>query len=129
MEFKTEFFPLLNKALYKEKNDIPEHIVKNGDIFLMDRYASFYNPSVAQLINKTLNRYLLNFTKKESGEYLYELLKSIVPPLNKAYIPYVSKQKSNFVKNADKFVSSYAERHNMSEREIWGMIYQLDNLR
>ena len=54
MDFRTEFFPLLNKALYKENNDVPTHIVKNGDVYLMNRYTSFYNPKLTFIINNTI---------------------------------------------------------------------------
>lgn len=126
MDFRTEFFPLLNKALYKENNDVPTHIIKNGDVYLMDRYTSFYNPKLTFIINNTINKFMLNFTKDDSGKYLYEILKSSIPKLPKAYIPYVAKTKSDFVKKADEFVKYYANKNNMSEREVWIMIYQLD---
>ena len=41
MDFRTEFFPLLNKALYKTETDVSEHIVSNSDMFLFNRYTSF----------------------------------------------------------------------------------------
>lgn len=129
MDFRTEFFPLLNEALYKEENDIPKNIINNSDISLMNRYTSFYNPLLALLINKTINKLILSFTKDNSGEYLFEVLKSIVPKLNKTYISYISKNKSKLVSEAENFVKDYSERHNISEREVWNMIYQLDNLK
>ena len=128
MDFRTEFFPLLNKALFKENNNITEDIVTNSDIFLFDRYTSFYHPKLVELINSTMNKFSKSITFDESGPYLYQVLKTILPTLNKSYIPYISKKKSNLISKADTFVKTYSRKNNISEREVWGMLYLYEEI-
>lgn len=90
MDFRTEFFPLLNKALYKTETDVSEHIVSNSDMFLFNRYTSFYNPGLVGIINETMNKFGKSLYFDNSGPYLYQVLKSIFPTLNKGRINYIS---------------------------------------
>ena len=128
MDFRTEFFPLLNEVLYKDKSGVPKHIISNSDMYLMQRYISFYDPHIVKLIDQTLNKALVKFSGPESGKYLYEYTDSIIPKLNRSYIKYVSKPKMKVGSDADDFVHRYALKYNMSEREVWGMIYLLNEL-
>lgn len=123
MDFRTEFFPLLNNALFKENNNVSDHLVTNPDMFLFNRYTTFYHPKLVELVNSTTNKLGKSISFENSGPYLYQVLSSILPKLNKTYINYISKKKSNLVKGAESFVKSYSRKHNISEREVWGMLY------
>lgn len=128
MDFKTEFFPLLDEVLYKKPSNVPKHIISPSDMFLMQRYISFYDPHIVEFINSTINKALLKFSDKNSGKYLFEYADSVIPKLNKSYIKYVSKPKLKVGNDADEFVKKYARKYNMSEREVWGMLYLLNEL-
>lgn len=97
-------------------------------MFLMQRYISFYDPHIVEFINSTINKALLKFSDKNSGKYLFEYADSVIPKLNKSYIKYVSKPKLKVGNDADDFVKKYARKYNMSEREVWGMLYLLNEL-
>lgn len=128
MDFKTEFFPLLDEALYKKECDVPRHKITNSDVFLMQRYISFYDPAMVPYINNNINIALKNISSPESGKYLFELLKSLMPKVNKKYIRYIAKKKLKQADKADDFVKGYTERHNMSVREVWSMMYLLNDI-
>lgn len=126
MDFRTEFFPLLDKALYKKETNVPEHIINSSDVFLMMRYASFYSPHLVEILNE-LNK-KVDSSIEDFGQIYYRTFSSCMPKLKKIYINYISKSKNKNINDYDKFVIKYAQRHNRPEREVWGLIYQLKNL-
>lgn len=128
MDFRTEFFPLLNKALFKEKNNVPEHLVTNSDIYMLCRYTSFYHPKLVELLNSTMNQLSKALVFENSGEFLYETLTTILPPLNKKFIKYVAKKKDLKINKSDTFVKNYSRKYNISEREVYAMLYLLEDI-
>lgn len=119
MDFK-EFYKLLGEALTKEESGI-EPNKENYNVFLMNRYLSFYHPEIAIHISKTTNR--LGFIP-DCGEEFY-CIKSILPKLPNTFIEYVKKpsviatQNLNF---SDEEIYTEAKLNECSKREIRNMI-------
>lgn len=127
MDFKREFFPLLNKAFYKINTDVHHDKMTISDVYLLNRYLSFYHPMMAFLSNE-FNKIIKDTSFINSGKYVYEVMDSIIPRLNKQYIQYISKKKSKLTSNANKFVIDYSRKHNISEKEVWDMLYTVDEI-
>lgn len=85
MDFK-EFYKLLDEAITKEVSDIKPSD-DNYNLFLMNRYLSFYHSEIAIHIAKTTNR--LGFIPDEENSF--QCVKSVLPKLPKMFIQYVKK--------------------------------------
>ena len=85
MDFK-EFYKLLDEAITKEASDVRPSD-ENYNLFLMNRYLSFYHSEIAIHIAKTTNR--LGFIPDEENSF--QCVKSILPKLPKMFIQYIKK--------------------------------------
>ena len=126
MDFK-EFYSLLDEAITKEKSKLSPS-EENFDVFLMNRYISFYHPEIAIHLSKTVNK--LGFIPDDNKEMQFLTIKAILPKLPKRFIQYVKKpsvvesQKCNF---SDEDIYLEAKLNECSKREIRNMILEKDN--
>lgn len=124
MDFYSEFFPLLNKIVFKQETNVPTENVTTSDIFLYDRYVSFAHELFSPIINQTINKYLLSFSDQNSGEMLFQLIETLIPKMPKKRINYIKKEnKVSKTTDTEDFIKKYARRHNISERKVWDMFY------
>lgn len=121
MSSKNEFFSLLNNALFKEETDIIEDNITDHDVYMLLRYASFYHPNIVNYINN-INKKIKSVNLEDPGKYFFQVIKSSLPQLNKAYIPYISKKQLSTKDNLKKFVPEYSYQHNISEAKVWDML-------
>lgn len=124
MDFK-EFYQLLNEAITKDKSNVTPSD-ENFNIYLMNRYLSFYHSEIAIHIAKTTNR--LGFIPDD--EDAYYCIKGILPKLPKSFINYVKKPAVLAAQECDfdeEEIYNEARLHECSKREIRNMILEKDN--
>lgn len=126
MDFKNEFFPLLNQVLFKIESDIPLHKVSKSDMFMFNRYASFYNEQLVPVLNQ-INK-LMRPSLEVEDQYYYQVMDAMIPKLKKTYINYVSKPATKKVSKAETFVKDYAKRHDISEQKVWEMLFLVNEI-
>ena len=127
MDSKNEFFPLLNNLLYKEDTSVSEDIITNSDMYMFLRYTSFYHHNLVNHINH-INKKMKSLSNEDSGKYMFQVLKSSLPKLNKNYFRYISKKS---LKQGDKvkdFVEKYSKQHNISQAKVWEMLYLVNQI-
>lgn len=77
--------------------------------YITNRYLSFVNPTIAHLINTTVNKYGLVFSATEHYKFLF----NFIPKTKRKFIRYTKKKKQD--KNTFERLSRQLE---VSEREI-----------
>ena len=127
MDSKNEFFPLLNNALYKEETNVSEDIITNSDMYMFLRYTSFYHHNLVNHINM-INKKMKMMTTEDSGKYLFQVLKSSLPKLNKNYFRYIAKKSLKQGDKVKSFVEEYSKRHNISQAKVWEMLYLVNQI-
>ena len=124
MDFK-EFYSLLDEAITKDKSHVSPS-EENFNVYLMNRYLSFYHSEISIHIAKTTNR--LGFIPEEDDAYY--CIKGVLPKLPKAFIQYVKKpaviaaQECEF---EEEEIFREARLQECSKREIRNMILEKDN--
>ena len=115
-----EFYRLLDEILTKRPCGVAP-TEDNFDAYLMNRYVSFYDPSMAALVNSTSNR--LGFFECCGGDPAAEfrLLKAVVPRVPRRRVNYVSRKREE-AKAPDPALAEYALAFGLSLREVEDMV-------
>lgn len=118
-----EFYKVLKHIINKEKLDI-NITEENFNLFMINRYLSFYHPNICKLINEYSNNYDIHnmYLKPQDG---FDFINAIIPKLPYKFIQYVKKPSvSNLRKNdiSDEEVENLASVMEMSKREIRNML-------
>lgn len=106
-------FDFLNSILYSKKNREINHDNNNSYTpFMINRWCSFYNKELANVINITTNRFT-NFSKQEH----FYFLKNFLPKYNFKKIDYI-KKKNTKEEEENKELTMLAQNLELSKREI-----------
>ena len=77
--------------------------------YITNRYLTFVNPQITQLVNNTVNKYGVVYNSLDHYKFLFYL----IPKTKRKFIRYIKKKKTN--KAEHKLLS---KRYELSEREI-----------
>lgn len=118
-----EFYKVLKHIMIK--NDLDVQINDdNFNLFMINRYMSFYHPSICKLINETSNKYdIYNmFLDSEKG---YKFIYNMIPKLPYKFIKYIKKPAVKNLRDkdiSDEDVQNLANLFEMSTREVRNML-------
>lgn len=114
-----EFYKLLREVLDKVSCGV-EPSEDNFNMFLANRYLSFYHPELAKLINETSNK-LPVASNHQNGESAFEYLKAVVPKVKYKFIKYIKKPAVENQRNmgvSDEEIREIAAYKELSTREV-----------
>lgn len=124
-----EFYKLLREVLDKVASGVqPTH--ENFNLYLANRYLSFYHPELAKLVNETSNKLGVSLEHTE-GESAFEYLCAVVPKVKYKYIKYIKKPATENQRNKsikDDEITELAEAKELSTREIRNNLLFLSEL-
>lgn len=107
------------------KNDLDVQINEdNFNLFMIDRYLSFYHPNICKLINETLNKYDIHnmYLNPEDG---YKFVYNMIPKLPYKFIKYIKKPAVKNLRDnniSDEDVKNLAALFEVSTREVRAML-------
>lgn len=107
------------------KNDLDVQINEdNFNLFMIDRYLSFYHPNICKLINETLNKYDIHnmYLNPEDG---YKFVYNMIPKLPYKFIKYIKKPTVKNLRDnniSDEDVKNLAVLFEVSTREVRAML-------
>ena len=134
---KIDLTETLERLLFKDNSKgLPAEMIGKSEYYMIDRFISFYHPQLAELINQSMNKALFSLAnadiiRPDEERYFFELLDASIPKLpgSKYYYNYIkkpSRSKLDKMEGLPEFVHTYAKKHCISEREVWGMLYMYD---
>lgn len=124
-----EFYKLLREVLDKVSCGVePTH--DNFNMFLANRYLSFYHPEMAKLINETSNKLDIS-TEHNLGESAFDYLCAVVPKVKYKFIKYIKKPAVENQHNksiSDEEIAEMAAIKEISTREVRNNLLFLSEL-
>jgi len=115
-------FDFTNDIFFSKKGDKLDNIADQGEYspYMINRWCSMYSPSVAIIINETVNMYWRVFETKQQH---YKYLVNVIPKHRRKRISYISKPKEKKAGTVDKEVlKAIASNYELSIREVKEMI-------
>lgn len=123
MDNFNQFYKLLDSIFTKKDAGI-EPDETNFNLYLMNRYCSFYHPVICQLINDTTNVYGFVNNPDDDSES-YKVLRAVIPKLSRQRIEYVSKpstKNQNLNGISDEELTYLSEYYELGKRELREML-------
>jgi len=109
-------FDCLNDILFTKRGKLLQNVDDETSFnqYMINRWCSMYSPSMAILVNNTVNWMYSTF---ETKQQYYRFVTSIFPRLQNKRIHYIKKKKPEDIKQFEN-VKLLAKRLELSEREI-----------
>ena len=120
-------FQHINNLFFKKK-DVTNDIAIDSEFqpYMVNRYLSFYDDSLVELTNETVNKYAQLFADKAQ---LYRLYLNLIPKLRYKRIKYMAKKKKADKKKVTvDHYKVFAQNNFMSEREVKLNVSMIESL-
>lgn len=114
-----EFYKLLRQVLDKIDCSV-QPSPENFNMFMANRYLSFYHPEMAKLVNETSNKLDVSL-ERPLGEPAFDYLCAVIPKVKSKFIKYIKKPAVENQRNksiSDDEIKEFAEYMELSTREI-----------
>lgn len=109
-------FNLLNKILFKTKQNIEASEKEEVQLFLIQRWCSMYSAELCNLLNQTSNKH---WPVLQDGNEWIEYLHCVIPRSKYKHIAYIKKKKSpDEVQKTKADVQKIANNLELSSREL-----------
>lgn len=119
----SEFYKVLKHIMTKD--DLGFQITEdNFNLFMVNRYLSFYHPNICKMINETSNKYDIQ-NNLQHYENAYEYIYNIIPKIPYKFIKYIKKPAVKNIRDnniTDEDVKNLANFYEISTREVRNML-------